>query len=56
MKDMLARNKGKLLLSSLVILLPIFPAALAGQTLFIWEPVLPCQPVGGYAGGFLRQP
>ena len=40
MKDMLARNKGKLLLSSLVILLPIFPAALAGQTLFIWEPVL----------------
>ena len=27
-------------MSSLVILLPILPAAFAGQTLFLWEPVL----------------
>lgn len=40
MKEMLARHKGKLILSSLVILLPILPAAFAGQTLFLWEPVL----------------
>lgn len=40
MKEMLARNKGKLILSSLVILLPIFPGILLDQPFLIWEPPL----------------
>ena len=40
MKEMLARNKGKLTLSSLVILLPIFPGILLDQPFLIWEPPL----------------
>ena len=40
MKEMLARNKGKLILSSLVILLPIFPGILLDQPFLIWDPPL----------------
>ena len=57
MKEMLARHKGKLILSSLVILLPILPAAFAGQNAFsLGAGAAACQPVGDNAGGAARQP
>lgn len=40
MKEMLLRNKGKLVASSLVTLLPILPALWGGGVLWIWEPVI----------------
>ena len=40
MKEMLWKNRWQLALSSLVILLPILPAALLGRTAFLWQPVV----------------
>ena len=39
MKELLRKNRGKLLLSSLVILLPMILAALAGRTVLFWYPI-----------------
>lgn len=39
MKELLRKNRGKLLLSSLMILLPMIPAALAGRTALFWYPI-----------------
>ena len=39
MKELLKKNRGKLLLSSLMILLPMIPAALAGRTALFWYPI-----------------